>query len=205
MEQEIDCKMQSNSRYVVLRQWEATVSCIVAKKKTGLSNQPYIATFFLFLIVLLLACTKAKEEPSASAPADCQQFLNEYFDAWKSKDIATLQALSFYLSPEDRSRLPEGSLEMWRESKNKLVTENFERVTREFGDFKGYKVLRVKTATISPQDQPAANMMGPGIHTELVCKAKFSKKNDVHVGLHLIKETEGSQYIVAAWNFEAEP
>ena len=26
-----------------------------------------------------------------------------------------------------------------------------------------------------------------------------------HVGLHRIKETEGSQYIVAAWNFEAEP
>jgi len=78
-------------------------------------------------------------------------------------------------------------------------------VTREFGDFKGYKVLRAKTTTISPQDQPPANMMGPGIHTELVCKAKFSKKNDVHVGLHLIKETEGSQYIVAAWNFEAEP
>src|SRR5438552_4096150 len=151
MEQEIDCKMQSNSRYVVLRQWEATVSCIVAKKKTGLSNRPYIATFFLFLIVLLLACTKVKEGPSASAPADCQQFLNEYFDAWKSKDIATLQALSFYLSPEDRSRLPDGSLEMWRESKNKLVTENFERVTREFGDLRSYKAPSVKTATISPQ------------------------------------------------------
>ena len=40
-------------------------------------------------------------------------------------------------------------------------------------------------------------------HTELVCKAKFSKKADAHVGLHLIKETEGSQYIVAAWNFQA--
>jgi hypothetical protein len=47
-------------------------------------------------------------------------------------------------------------------------------------------------------------MMGSGIHTELVCKARFSKKHDAHVGLHLIKETEGSQYIVAAWNFEAE-
>src|SRR5207248_10684151 len=112
MEQEIDCKMQSNSRYVVLRQWEATASCIVAKKKTGLSNRPDIATFFLFLIVLLLACTKVKEWPSASAPADCQQFLNEYFDAWKSKDIATLQALSFYRSSQDRSRLPQCSRDM---------------------------------------------------------------------------------------------
>jgi len=177
----------------------------MANKQTGLINRPYIATFLLLLVVLLPACTKGKEGPSASVPADCQQFLDKYFDAWKSKDIATLQALSFYLSPQDQSRLPEGSLELWRESKNKLVTENFEQVTRDFGDFKGYEVLRAKTTTISPQDQPAANMMGPGIHTELVCKAKFSKKHNAHVGLHLIRETEGSQYIVAAWNFQAEP
>ena len=177
----------------------------MANKQTGLINRPYIATFLLLLVVLLPACTKGKEGPSASVPADCQQFLDKYFDAWKSKDIATLQAVSFYLSPEDRSRLPEGSLEMWRESKNKLVTQNFERVTGMFGDFKSYNVLRVKTTTISPQDQLAANTIGSGIHTELVCKARFSKKHDAHVGLHLIKETEGSQYIVAAWNFQAAP
>jgi hypothetical protein len=94
---------------------------------------------------------------------------------------------------------------MWREGKNKLVVENFERVTREFGGFKSYDVLRANTTMISPQDQPAANMMGSGIHTELVCKAKFSKKHDTHAGLHLIKETENSQYTVAAWNFEAAP
>src|SRR5437660_8958279 len=180
-------------------------SCVMTKKQTVLRNRPYIATFPLFLLVPLVACTKGKEEPSASVPPDCQQFLDKYFDAWKSKDIATLQAVSFYLSPEDRSRLPEGSLEIWRESKNKLVTENFEQVTRDFGDFKGYEVLRMKTTTISPQDHPAANTIGSGIHTELVCKARFSKKHVAHVGLHLIKETEGSQYIVAAWNFQAEP
>ena len=156
-------------------------------------------------MVLLLACTKDKEEASASVSADCQQFLDKYFGAWKSKDLATLQALSYYLSPADRSRLPEGSLGLWREGKNKLVAENFERVTGMFGDFKGYEVVRAKTTTISPQDQPAANMMGSGTRTELVCKAKFSKKRDVHVVLQLIKETEGSQYIVAAWNFQAEP
>jgi hypothetical protein len=175
----------------------------MAKKKTGLSNRCYVGTFLAVVLVLLLACTK--EEPSVAVPTDCQQFLDTYFGAWKSKDIAMLQALSFYLSPADRSRLPEGSLELWREGKNKLVTENFERVTGMFGDFKSYEVLRAKTTTISPQDQPATNMMGSGIHTELVCKAKFSRKHDVHVNLHLIKETEGSQYIVAAWNFEAEP
>ena len=177
----------------------------MANKQTALINRPYIATFLLFLVVVLPACNKDKEGPSASVTADCQQFLDKYFDAWKSKDIATLQALSFYLSPQDQSRLPEGSLELWRASKNKLVTENFERVTREFGDFKGYEVLRAKTTTISPQDPPAANIMGSGIHTELVCKARFSKKRNAHVGLHLIKQTEGSQYIVAAWNFQAEP
>jgi len=170
-----------------------------------LGNRPYIATCLLFLVLLLFACTKRREGPSASVPADCQQFLDKYFDAWKSKDIATPQALSFYLSPQDQSRLPEGSLELWRASKNKLVTENFEQVTRDFGDFKGYEVLRVKTTTIPPQDQFAANTIGLGIHTELVCKARFSKKHDAHVGLHLIKQTEGSQYIVAAWNFQAQP
>ena len=203
-EAEIDCTLQSNSSQTVLRQREATVSCIMAKKKTGLSNRGYVAAFFAVVLVLLLACTKGKEEPSASVPTDCQQFLDKYFGAWKSKDIATLQALSFYLSPAMRSQFPEGSLELWRESKNKLVAENFERVTREFGDFKAYSVLRAKTTTISPQEQPAANSIGSGIHTELVCKAKFSKKHDAHVGLHLIKETEGSQYVVAAWNFQAE-
>ena len=177
----------------------------MAKKQTVLSNRAYIATLFFFVVVLLFACTKGSEAPSASVPADCQQFLDKYFGAWESKDIATLQALSFYLSPQDRARLPEGSLEIWRESKNKLVTENFEQVTRDFGDFKGYEVLRVKTATISPQDELAADTIGSGIHTELVCKARFSKKRDAHVGLHLIKQTEGSQYIVAAWNFQAEP
>src|SRR6516165_3735140 len=111
----------------------------MARKQIGLSKRPYIATFFLFLVVFLVACTKGKEEPSASVPADYQQFLDKYFGAWKSKDLATLQALSFYLSPEDKSRLLEG-LEMWRESKNKLVTENFERVTGMFGDFKSYNV-----------------------------------------------------------------
>lgn len=178
---------------------------IMANKQTGLCKRSYIATFCFFVVVLLLGCSKGSNAPPVSVPADCQQFLNKYFGAWKSKDVATLQALSYYLSPEDRSRLPEGGLEMWREGKNKLVAENFERVTREFGDFKSYQVLRVKTTTISPQSQPAANMMGSGIHTELVCKATFSKKHDAHAGLHLIKETEGSQYIVAAWNFEAAP
>jgi hypothetical protein len=177
----------------------------MARKQTKLGNRSDIARFFVCVVVLLFGCTKNAGGPPVSVPADCQQFLDKYFDAWKSKDLATLQALSFYLSPEERLRLPEGSLEMWQQSKNKLVAENFERVTREFGDFKSYEVLRVKTTTISPQDQPAANMIGSGIHTELVCKANFSKKHHAHFGLHLIKETEGSQYIVAAWNVQTAP
>ena len=157
------------------------------------------------VFVFLVACAKSKEEPSPSVPADCLQFLDQYFGAWKSKDVGTLQALSFYLPPEERSRLPQSSLELWRQSKNQLVTENFQRVTSLFGDFKDYKVLMVKTTTISVQDQPAANMMGSGAHTELVCKARFSKKRDVQVGFHLIKQTEASQYVAAAWNFQTAP
>ena len=177
----------------------------MTKKRSWFNKLPYIATLFLSMMLVLIGCSKATKEPSVSVTADCQQFLDKYFGAWKTKDIATLQTLSFYLSPADRSKLPEGSLEMWRQSKNRLVTENFESVTRGFGDFKDYKVVRVKTTTISPQDQPAANMMGSGFHTELVCKASFTKKHDVSVGFHLIKETEGSQYVAAAWNFQAAP
>ena len=177
----------------------------MANKQTALSKGTYIVTFSVCVALLLLACTKGKEQPSVSVPADCQQFLDKYFDAWKSKDVATLQALSYYLSLEARARLPEGSLELWRQGKNKLVIENFERVTKDFGDFKSYEVVRVKSTTISPQDQPAANMMGSGVHTELLCKARFSRKRDAHTWLHLIKETESSPYIVAAWKFEAAP
>jgi hypothetical protein len=132
----------------------------MANKQTGLINRSYIATFLLFVVIVLLACSNGKEEPPVSVSADCQQFLDKYFDAWKSKDLATLQALSYYLSPQEQSRLPAGGLELWRESKNKLVTQNFEQVTSDFGDFKGYEVLRVKTTTIFPQDQPAANNDG---------------------------------------------
>ena len=188
-----------------MREAQASVSCLMARKQTKLGNRSDVAILFVLVVLLVSACTKGKEGAPVSVPADCQQFLNKYFDAWKSKDIATLQALTFYLSPEDRSRLAEGSLEMWQQSKNKLVAENFERVTREFGDFKSYEVVRMKSTTISPQDQPAANMMSSGIHTELVCKANFSKKHDAHFGLHLIKETESSQYIVAAWNVQTAP
>jgi hypothetical protein len=177
----------------------------MARKQIKLSNRPDIATFLVaFVVVLLFACTKGNKPP-VSVPADCQQFLNKYFDAWKSKDVATLQAVSFYLSPQERARLPEGSLELWRQGKNKLVVQNFERVTKDFGDLEGYEVMRVKSTTISPRDQPAANMMGSGIHTELLCKARFSRKRDAHVWLRLIKETESSPYIVAAWKFEAKP
>jgi len=175
------------------------------RKQTALSKRPNIATFFVLVVVLLVACNKGNERPPVSVPADCQQFLNKYFDAWKSKDVATLQAVSYYLSPQDRAKLPEGSLELWRQGKNKLVLQNFERVTKDFGDLEGYEVMRVKSTTISPQDQPAANMMGLGIHTEVLCKAKFSRKRDAHVWLHLIKETESSPYVVAAWKFEAPP
>jgi hypothetical protein len=176
----------------------------MVKEKTGLANRCYVGTFVAVILVILHACTKDKEA-SASVPIDCQHFLDNYFGAWKSKDLATLQVLSYYLSPEARSRLSQGSLEMWRQGKNKLVAENFERVTGMFGDFKSYEVLGAKTTSISPQDQPAGNTMGSGTRTDLVCKAKFSKKRDVHVGLQLIRETEASQYIVAAWNFEATP
>src|SRR5262249_11845366 len=63
-------------------------------KKSGMTSTriPIIRLIFIkhfiatFLVLLLLASTKGREGPPVSVPADCQQFLNKYFDAWKSKD-----------------------------------------------------------------------------------------------------------------------
>jgi hypothetical protein len=160
-------------------------------------------TVSLFLAFLCAACSKAIERPAVCVPPDCQQFLGKYFAAVKSKDIPTLQDICYCLSNADRSKLPEGSLEMMRESRKKLVADFFGHAATEFGDFKGYTVVSVKVTTVFLQDQLAANVMGAGVHAEIVCKAKFSKKRDARVGLHLFKEDDGSDYCVAAWNYEA--
>src|SRR5207237_7876106 len=75
-------RRSKHSRRSALFSDSSQVSCIMADKQTGLINRPDIATFLLFLVALLLACSKGKERPSVSVPADCQQFLDKYFDAW---------------------------------------------------------------------------------------------------------------------------
>src|SRR5262249_33480872 len=74
------------------RKAQVAVSCAIARKQTRLGCRPEIAMFLAFVVVLLIACNKGNERSPVSVPADCQQFLNKYFDAWKSKDVATLQA-----------------------------------------------------------------------------------------------------------------
>ena len=97
---------------------------------------------------------------------------------------------------------------MMRESKRKYAAEGFERVSRDFGDFQSYSVLSVKETTITADELAAKKMQEiglEGIHTEIICKAKFSKKHPVLIDLRLFKETPESPYSIEAWQYQAAP
>ena len=44
--------------------------------------------------------------------------------------------------------------------------------------------------------------MGAGIHVEIVCKTRFSRKSNARIGFHLLKETEESGYGILAWKYQ---
>jgi len=91
---------------------------------------------------------------------------------------------------------------MLRQTAGRFAVDGFERMTKELGDFKSYSVANVKVTTIAAAD-PAANMMGAGIHAEIGCKAKFSEKPAL-ISLHLYKETQESEYHILAWQYRVE-
>jgi hypothetical protein len=183
------------------------ISWMIYNKRLGGLQWPLIkrtiraATLGLFLVCLCLGCSRSAPGPSVSVPADCQQFLDKYFEAVKSKDVEKIRFFSSYVSPVQSKDMPEASVNMLRQTAGKFAVEGFERMTRELGDFQSYSVLSVKVTTISPAD-PAANVMAAGIHADIICKAKFSNKQSVQIGLHLFKETQESEYHILAWKYE---
>src|SRR6267143_2160862 len=150
----------------------------------------HAAMLAVFLVWFCFGCSKSPSEPVASVPIDCQKFLEKYFDAVKSKDVGKIQEFSSYVSPADSADLPAGSADMLRETKRKFAAEVFERMTKEFGDFKSYSVLSVTVKTITM--------------AEIVCKAKFSKKHSALIRLHLFKDTPESEYSIEAWSYQAD-
>ena len=168
----------------------------------------HAAMLAVFLVWFCFGCSKSPSEPAASVPIDCQKFLEKYFDAVKSKDVGKIQEFSSYVSPADSADLPAGSADMLRETKRKFAADGFERMTKEFGDFKSYSVLSVTVKTITMAELVAGKMQGlaslVGTHAEIVCKAKFSKKHSALIRLHLFKDTPESEYSIEAWQYQAD-
>ncbi len=168
----------------------------------------HAAMLAVFLGWFCFGCGKSPSEPAASVPIDCQKFLEKYFDAVKSKDVGKIQEFSSYVSPADSADMPAGSVDMMRETKRKFAADGFERMTKEFGDFKSYSVLSAKVRTITTAELVAGNMQGlaslVGTHAEIVCKAKFSKKRSALIILNLFKDTPESEYSIEAWRYQAE-
>lgn len=172
----------------------------LVKKRISIKRTLFAAGLALFLGGLLFGCGKS----SAPVPSDCQVFLDKYFAALKSKDVAALQNLVSAFWNWGGQGMPGGDMEKTREAQKMMFENHLKSMTEQFGDFKSYSVSSVKVTKV-PEDRQAAEIFRPGIHAEIECKAKFSKQSSVRMSLHLFKETEGSEYSLLLWKYLAEP
>jgi hypothetical protein len=158
----------------------------------------------LLLGCLFSGCGKNAMEPATPVPTECQKFLDKYFDAVKSKDVAKIRAFSSFVPAADSKGEPEDQMELIRETRGKFAAVGFEQMSKKLGDFKSYSVLIAKETTITTAELAAKKMQGTrleGIHAEIICKAKFSNNDSVQISLNLFKENQESEYFVEAWNY----
>ena len=168
----------------------------------------YAAMLGLVLGWFCSGCGKIALESATPVPIECQKFLVKYFEAIKSKDVGKIKEFSSYVSDADSEGMPAGSVEMMRETKRKFAADVFERMNKEFGNFKSYSVISAKETTVTTAELAAKKMQGTrlqGVHAEIICKAKFSKKHSALIRLNLFKETQDSEYSVEGWSYQAEP
>jgi len=159
------------------------------------------AIFGLLAGWLCVGCSK-----SVPVPSDCQAFLDKYFAAVKARDVSQLQELTSYVPHAQSEGMDERGLAFLQESKRKLAADGFAHASQDFGDLQSYSVLSVKETTITTEELAAKKMQGiglEGIHTEVICKARFSKQHSVLIDLRLFKETSESPYYLEAWRYEA--
>ena len=143
-----------------------------------------------------------------AVPSDCQRFLDQFFQAVKSNDVAKLQELSF---PESvmLSKAPPEVADRMRDEQRQMDKTQLEKMKQMFGDFDSYSVVSVKVNLVSAADLEAINMQGAkedflaGTHAVIICKAKFSKMSG-RFGFELIKKTPESEYLYEAYRFEAQ-
>src|SRR6266436_671250 len=150
----------------------------------------YAAMLGLILGWFCSGCGKNVLETATPDPIDCQKFLDKYFEAIKSKDVGKIKEFSSYVSQADREGMPARGIDMMRESRGKFAAQGFELMNKDFGDFQGYSVLSAKETTVQ------------GVHTEIICKAKFAKNHSVLMRLNLFKETPDSEYFIEAWSYQ---
>ena len=181
---------------------EAHVTRCTTRKGTSLNRALGTAALGLFLGLLCFGCGSSTSKPTTPVPPDCQVFLDSFFDALKTKDVAKIQELCSYVPAFQSRDLPEESLNMIRESKKTLNADVFEKMFAQAGSFKSYSVAAVNISTVAVDNVAAANAMGAGIHVEIVCKTRFSKKKNARIGFHLLKETDESGYGILAWKYQ---
>jgi hypothetical protein len=120
----------------------------------------YAAMLGLVLGSFCSGCGKNALEPATPVPIECQKFLVKYFEAVKAKDIGKIKEFSSYVSRADSEGMPAGSVEMMRETKRKFAADVFERMNKEFGDFKSYSVISAKETTVTTAELAAKKMQG---------------------------------------------
>jgi hypothetical protein len=164
----------------------------------------YAAMLGLVLGWFCPGCGKNALEPATPVPIECQKFLDKYFEAVKSKDVERIRAFSSFVASADSKGEPKASLDLMRQTRGKFAADGFELMNKKLGDFKSYSVLSARETTITTANRTAANMVGAGIHAEIVCKAKFSN-NSALISLNLLRENQESEYFVEAWNYQVAP
>ncbi|PYL94074.1 MAG: hypothetical protein DMF18_10965 [Verrucomicrobia bacterium] len=165
----------------------------------------YAAMLGLILGWFCSGCGKNVLETATPDPIDCQKFLDKYFEAIKSKDVGKIKEFSSYVSQADREGMPARGIDMMRESRGKFAAQGFELMNKDFGDFQGYSVISAKETTVTVAELTAKKMQGTrlqGVHTEIICKAKFAKNHSVLMRLNLFKETPDSEYFIEAWSYQ---
>lgn len=165
----------------------------------------YAAMLALVLGWFFSGCGKNALEPAAPVPVDCQKFLDKYFEAVKSKDVGKIKEFSSYVSRVQSEGMPASSIDMMRETRGRFAADVFERMNKELGDFQSYSVISAKETTVTMAELTAKKMQGTrlqGVHTEIICKAKFAKNHSVLMRLNLFKETPDSEYFIEAWSYQ---
>jgi hypothetical protein len=123
----------------------------------------------------LCACiVGCSTHPAVNVPPDCQKWLTSYFQALKAKDTVTIQELSSFIPARDTSNMPAEGVSMMQVTKKQIASTLLQKIYEQLGDFRDYSIETCRQ-TDAKKGETAANMMGEGMHVEIICKTNYSK------------------------------